>query len=562
MRAFIITAIASLLILPRVYGQETLSNPHGDIKLDCTTCHNTSDWFDIHPGKDFDHNQTGYPLTGAHRYVDCESCHENPVFAHIGHACADCHQDIHKAEFGSDCENCHSPQSWENRQELFQQHNQTRFPLVGVHSIVDCRACHFTEQRNEFSNTPIECENCHGELFKATLNPDHRKAQFDDRCDECHLLNSSSWERTNYQHTSEFPLRGAHLRADCNSCHQTQFSGIDNTCFACHESDYYAAKEPDHTQGQFSTECSICHTESAWIPAYFDHASSGFPLTGVHASLACVDCHIDGQYSMLPTDCFSCHQADFNGVKDPDHLAANFDHDCTVCHSTTAWTPSSFDHNQTNFPLTGAHTTVNCSDCHSTGYANTPTDCFSCHEDDFNSVNDPDHLAANFDHDCMVCHSTAAWTPSSFDHNQTDFPLVGAHVSVNCAECHSTGYTNTPTDCFPCHESAYDNTTDPNHAAAQFPSTCEDCHSMSAWQPANWDHDGQYFPIYSGKHQNEWNTCADCHVNANDYTHFECITCHEHSNQADLNDKHKEVTDYAYESNACYNCHPTGRAED
>ena len=30
--------------------------------------------------------------------------------------------------------------------------------------------------------------------------------------------------------------------------------------------------------------------------------------------------------------------------------------------------------------------------------------------------------------------------------------------------------------------------------------TCDTCHSTTAWRPASFDHDGRYFPIYSGKH--------------------------------------------------------------
>jgi hypothetical protein len=108
-----------------------------------------------------------------------------------------------------------------------------------------------------------------------------------------------------------------------------------------------------------------------------------------------------------------------------------------------------------------------------------------------------------------------------------------------------------------CHESDYQNTTDPNHAAANFPLTCEVCHSTTAWEPANWNHDQLYFPIYSGKHRNEWNTCADCHVDQTNFAVFECIFCHEHR-QSKMDDEHDGVSGYVYQSTACYNCHPNG----
>jgi len=68
--------------------------------------------------------------------------------------------------------------------------------------------------------------------------------------------------------------------------------------------------------------------------------------------------------------------------------------------------------------------------------------------------------------------------------------------------------------------------------------------------------------IYTGKHREAWDNCAECHVTPADYKFFECILCHEHSNQADLADKHKNEQDYDYESLACYSCHPIGEADD
>ncbi len=71
-------------------------------------------------------------------------------------------------------------------------------------------------------------------------------------------------------------------------------------------------------------------------------------------------------------------------------------------------------------------------------------------------------------------------------------------------------------------------------------------------------HDGLYFPIFSGKHDNEWNTCDECHTTPGNYNMFSCIECHEHDNPGDLADEHDEVSGYVYESNACYTCHPNG----
>ncbi len=69
----------------------------------------------------------------------------------------------------------------------------------------------------------------------------------------------------------------------------------------------------------------------------------------------------------------------------------------------------------------------------------------------------------------------------------------------------------------------------------------------------------QFFPIYSGKHNGEWNACSDCHTNQSNFAVFSCIDCHEHNNKTDLDDKHKGEPGYSYTSAACYDCHPKGK---
>jgi hypothetical protein len=124
--------------------------------------------------------------------------------------------------------------------------------------------------------------------------------------------------------------------------------------------------------------------------------------------------------------------------------------------------------------------------------------------------------------------------------------------------CHNGDYNNTPTTCFGCHSSDYDQTTNPDHGIAQFPTDCEECHTDNAWVPSTFDHDGQYFPIYSGKHDGKWNLCTDCHTSPGNYSFFTCIECHEHNNQAEVDADHSEVQDYTYTGQSCFTCHPSG----
>jgi hypothetical protein len=165
-------------------------------------------------------------------------------------------------------------------------------------------------------------------------------------------------------------------------------------------------------------------------------------------------------------------------------------------------------------------------------------------------------MEAGFSNDCLECHDEIAWVPSFYDHGF--FPLLGEHELLDCNACHSSGYAGTSNMCYDCHMDEYNNTSDPNHSAAGFPTDCTACHDEFGWTPSSFDHDGMYFPIYSGKHDEEWNQCVDCHFDPNDYSLFSCIDCHEHDNQAQVDDDHSGVSGYMYESNACYSCHPTG----
>ena len=492
MRVRLLTALACALLIAGAAAQDApqvprVGNPHGDMDLDCRLCHDQDSW-DVSSSGGFDHDATGFPLEGLHRFAQCRDCHREPVFGHVGTHCADCHDDIHRGRSGPDCAKCHTPAAWVDQPRMRQEHNATALPLVGAHERVDCDACHSGAATGDYVGTPTACYACHRENYEATDDPNHMTAGFATDCERCHGVFSSTWGSGDFIH----------------------------------------------------------------MPV----------LTGAHARISCTECH-SGGFAGTPQDCAACHQPDYDGTTNPQHAQAGFPTECALCHNTTAWVPGAYDHDATAFPLTGAHRTLDCLACHSQGFTGTPTDCFACHQADYDGTTDPDHAQSGFPTACAACHSTSAWEPASFDHDNTAFPLTGAHTTADCLSCHASGYTGTPTACVACHQADYDGTNDPNHAAANFPTSCQECHTTSAWEPANWDHDAQYFPIYTGRHRDEWNSCTECHVVATDYGAFECILCHAHDDPVDLAGKHRELgSRYSYVSAACYECHPTGRAED
>jgi hypothetical protein len=519
---------------------------------ECTLCHTIAGWQPAH----YDHNGTAFPLTGAHLQVNCVACHVTQ-YAGTPTACYACHQTNYDqatepnhqlAAFDHTCTTCHTTTAW---QPSSFDHGTTGFTLTGRHLTTVCSACHSTT----YAGTPADCYSCHQSSFEGATNPNHVQQVFDHDCTICHT--TSGWTPSSFDHANTaFPLTGKHLELTCISCHAGGYSGMATDCYSCHQSAYESTTDPNHIQAGFGHVCTDCHTTSGWSPSSFNHAVTGFTLTGVHLTTSCVSCHASG-YSGTPSNCYACHQADYEATTNPNHATAGFPTDCQTCHSTSGWTPSTFDHSATGFVLTGAHLTTSCLSCHAGGYAGTPTDCYSCHQSAFESVVDPNHVQAGFSHVCTGCHTTSAWTPATFDHSTTGFALTGAHVTTPCVSCHASGYTGTPTNCYACHQANYTATTNPGHAAAGFPTDCQTCHSTSGWTPSSWDHDAQYFPIYSGTHNNRWDVCADCHVNSSSYAVFECITCHEH-NKTDTDQRHTEVTNYQYLSTACYSCHPRG----
>jgi hypothetical protein len=306
----------------------------------------------------------------------------------------------------------------------------------------------------------------------------------------------------------------------------------------------------------------MCHSFDNWgnvnfLNGRFNHNLTPFPLTGAHLTTPCLQCHINNQFVGIPTQCAACHIAAFNTTTDPNHITAGFPTDCSLCHSTTKWLNAVFDHSKTVFPLTGAHTTLQCAQCHTGNtFAGLSTTCVSCHLADFNKTTNPNHITSAFPQQCEVCHTTAAWSPASFNHNTTPFPLTGAHVNVACTSCHVNNvFTGTPTDCYSCHKPEYQSTTNPNHTAAGYPTTCANCHTTTAWTGASATHN--QFPIYSGTHARVWSTCADCHTNPSNFQVFSCINCHTHD-QASTDPHHRGVRNYVYAPTSCYGCHPTG----
>jgi len=387
-------------------------DPHrGQMSRDCQSCHDVSGWKQLLP---FDHGQTGFALTGAHRQAACSSCHAGQRWKGLATTCISCHarDDAHKGSLGSNCAGCHSSASW--RVSSF-NHASTGFPLAGAHAAASCASCH--GPNNAIRHPQRTCNGCHAK-------DDVHKGQNGTNCASCH--NSRAWAQTSFDHDrmTQFPLRGAHRAAACQACHKQPYKVVKPpvACFGCHEAD-------DTHKGGNGQDCDRCHVETSWKKVDFDHNTmTHFGLAGKHAQARCEACHTRPPSELkLSVECASCH------AKDDVH-GGKLGPACRNCHDANDWkTRVSFDHGLTRFPLLGKHASAQCAACHADRrFAAKGVTCADCHADDHH-VGALGKPAA-----CGRCHNAVDWKAWSFDHDTaTRFALTGRHQGLICSACHA-----------------------------------------------------------------------------------------------------------------------------
>jgi hypothetical protein len=526
----------------------------------CTECH-TPSGFTAARADRFGHP---VPLEGRHANLSCDSCHTgdgslrsdcaacHPAPAdHLSGSCSACHTPAgwtesavysvamggeipHEWLPGDDCKLCHDPfgPNWPapakhipfdtdqctlchapgGGERVTASHAQVPGLLQGQHARLACIQCH---EDGHFQGTPHACLTCHQDA-------DRHGGQLGRDCAACH--STGGWAGASIDHNrTAFPLTGAHASAACTQCHADgTYAGTPQSCYACHQAD-------DRHGGQVGQDCAACHSTGGWAGASIDHNRTAFPLTGAHAGTACTQCHADGTYAGTPQSCYACHQAD-------DRHGSRLGQDCAACHSTGGWAGASIDHNRTAFPLTGAHASAACTQCHADGtYAGTPQSCYACHQAD-------DRHGGQLGQDCAACHSTGGWAGASIDHSRTAFPLTGAHAGAACTQCHADGtYAGTAKVCVACHG-------EPSYHAGQLGPECASCHNTGGWLPASYNR-AHTFPL---GHEGAASTCRTCHPER--LSAYTCYTCHSTNGIAE---EHRDEVGSDYSN--CVACHPAGR---
>jgi len=354
--------------------------------LPCNQCHTD------HKGRNadinqldretFDHDFTNFKLVDAHKTVPCAGCHaENVKFRKAPSVCFECHKNVdpHKGRLER-CENCHPVTKWPETQPF--DHSKTRFALQGAHKEVACATCHANEL---YKDLPSSCISCH-------RLQDVHGGRYGAKCETCH--DETKWKTIHFNHDkTKFPLRGAHIKVKCDTCHIGDLyrDKLATSCVSCHR------KEDPH-KGKLGERCERCHNDTDWRRnLLFDHELTRFPLIGLHASVACEECHRTPAYKDTPVACEKCHKDFHQGRLGPS---------CGTCHNPNGFARWRFDHGrQTRFPLTGVHEKVVCESCHkvrSPPNLKLAMNCDSCHHSE-------DVHRGSLGSDCERCHVPVGW---------------------------------------------------------------------------------------------------------------------------------------------------------
>ncbi|MCB0547266.1 MAG: hypothetical protein KDD19_06720 [Phaeodactylibacter sp.] len=351
-----------------------------NLGTDCKQCHTEESFSSLSQIRRFNHNQTRFPLKGAHQRVNCADCHNmntspTQVFQdRLGvrsNDCASCHKDVHDGQFGASCADCHSEKSFRNINTDKFNHNLTDFRLRGKHEAVDCRKCH--KESLTASLPHNTCAACHEDYHEGAFTASVPVRD----CADCHTEDGFDVPLFSFEDHSKtkFPLNGAHLATPCFACHLDEnkwaFRNIGNRCADCHEDVHQGYLNTKYYPGQ---SCENCHVTDSWSENDFDHRLTGFELQGAHTRQKCSACHEGVEESRpgnpkgftgLSAACASCHKSVHGGQFQEDGGT-----DCARCHGFEDWPIRNFDHDKTAFKLEGRHAEIECGACHKPMLAN------------------------------------------------------------------------------------------------------------------------------------------------------------------------------------------------
>ena len=415
----------------------------------------------------FDHVKTGFPLTGAHVTLPCETCHVQGTFKGTPKKCAACHTRGSRIQTTT-----------------FKSSNH----IVTVQACDQCHTSTASWSVAFFSHTgviPHQCSQCHNRSIAKGKPANHTPTNAP--CDTCHR--TTTWMSASFTHVTVMP-------GSCTTCHIPGGSGLAKPsnhiptnlpCDACHTTGgSFTTSRFTHsaTQGVMPSQCSTCHSGS-FTSMNALGKSSGHVVT----SASCDQCHTGfvtfagttgstfNHAGVNPGTCTTCHVqgGSAKAFKPTDHIPTNLS--CDACHTTGGtFTTSTFTHSATQGVITGqcstchngsytmwnalgkpsghVATTASCDQCHK-GYATfagaafnhtgvSPGTCSTCHYQGgpgkakpTNHIPYESQLLAGSSMNCDSCHkSTTSFATQTMNHNNSQ-----GNGSGWCKGCHASGTT-------------------------------------------------------------------------------------------------------------------------
>lgn len=253
-------------------------------------------------------------------------------------------------------------------------------------------------------------------------------------------------------------------------------------------------------------------------------------LTSAHKKYEkeCDKCHLSFDQESQVSLCRNCHEKidkdiiankGFHG-----NLYSKSGQECRDCHTDhkgesadiVSFIKKTFDHDLTDFRLTGSHQSVQCHLCHREDkkYRDASHTCISCHKK-------KDIHKEELGKKCDNCHEAGGWSKTKYDHSKTKFPLKDKHQDVNCVACHpDQAYKKTPKACISCHKLQ-------DKHGSLFGDKCKQCHSEKGWDKAGYDHDTKTKFKLKGKHKKA--NCHSCHTDETKGKKLahDCVSCHQ-----------------------------------
>jgi len=250
----------------------------------------------------------------------------------------------------------------------------------------------------------------------------------------------------------------AQFERGCTHCHAPLHCVTEDRCQECHVEVAQERAEMSGMHGLLpgTNRCQNCHVEHMGREAdittlafkRIDHAALAKFSLDYHQedyagqAMDCQSCHSQDDYRAASLDCITCH-----AEQDHDLVASHIDEhgkECISCHDGKTRLVD-FEHNVQAFELTGAHTELECKECHNDPglqYGEAPSDCASCH------LEDQPEEHEGFGASCVRCHETTAFAPARL--TQHTFELGHAGIGEQeCKTCHNQRYDQV--NCMGCH---------------------------------------------------------------------------------------------------------------